>query len=182
MAYADCLTGWLEVAHFPGDASSSRVITHPRQFFTRWGAPEQLSTDGGTNLFSGEVADFLGKWGVRARMSSAHYPQSNGRAEVAVKVAKRVLRGNTGAGGSLYCDKATQALLQYRTPHCKTLTSLQHSWPLVGSFVTASQLPVSIARWTSTGNELLGTMSCAWLNPRLIFQRHRARHLGSSRH
>lgn len=113
MAYADRLTGWLEVVHFPGDASSGRVITHLRRFFTRWGAPEQLSTDGGTNLSSGEVADFLGKWGVKSRVSSAHYPQSNGRAEAAVKVAKRVLRGNTGAGGSLDCDKATQALLQY---------------------------------------------------------------------
>ena len=113
MVYADRLTGWLEVAHFPGDATSSKVITHLRRFFMRWGVPEQLSTDGGTNLASSEVAEFLDKWGVAARVSSAHYPQSNGRAEAAVKVAKRVLRGNTGAGGSLDCDKATQAILQY---------------------------------------------------------------------
>ena len=113
MAYADRLTGWLEVAHFPGDATSGRVIAHLRRFFMRWGAPEQLSTDGGTNLSSSEVAEFLNKWGVAARVSSAHYPQSNGRAEAAVKVAKRVLRGNTGAGGSLDCDRVAQAILQY---------------------------------------------------------------------
>ena len=51
--------------------------------------------------------------GVTARVSSAHYHQSNGRAEAAVKVAKRALRGNTGAGGSLDCDRAAQAILQY---------------------------------------------------------------------
>ena len=46
-------------------------------------------------------------------MSSAHYPQSKGRAEAAVKTAKRVLRGNTGADGSLNNDKPSLALLQY---------------------------------------------------------------------
>ena len=113
LAYADRLTGWLETAHFPGDATSSKIISHLRVFFRRWGAPECLSTDGGTNLASSEVTEFLKKWRVTARVSSAHYPQSNGRAEAAVKAAKRVLRGNTGVGGSLDCDKVAQALLQY---------------------------------------------------------------------
>ena len=45
--------------------------------------------------------------------SSAYYPQSNGRAEAAVKSAKRLLKMNTGPGGSLDTDKVTAALLQY---------------------------------------------------------------------
>ena len=47
------------------------------------------------------------------RTSSAYYPQSNGRAEAAVKSAKRLLKMNTGPGGSLDTDKVTAALLQY---------------------------------------------------------------------
>ncbi|KAK4309829.1 hypothetical protein Pmani_018561 [Petrolisthes manimaculis] len=39
--------------------------------------------------------------------------QSNGRAEAAVKSAKRVLRGNIGADCNLDTDKATLALMQY---------------------------------------------------------------------
>ena len=45
---------------------------------------------------------------------SLAYPQSNGRAELAVKTAKRIVNGNTDAQGSLDNDKAARAILQYR--------------------------------------------------------------------
>ncbi|KAK3889447.1 hypothetical protein Pcinc_006555 [Petrolisthes cinctipes] len=113
LAYADRLTGWLEIAHFPGGATSSKLLSVMRQYFQRWGAPESISTDGGTNLTSEEMSNFLERWGVERRVSSAHFPQSNGRAEAAVKSAKRLLRANTGGGGSLRTDKVSVALLQY---------------------------------------------------------------------
>ena len=47
------------------------------------------------------------------RVLSAYYPQSNGRAEAAVKTAKRILMDNTGPGGTLNTDKVSVALLQY---------------------------------------------------------------------
>ena len=113
LAYADRLTGWLEIAHFPNGTTSSKIASVLRTYFTRWGSPEQLSTDGGTNLVSEEMVKFFETWGVKIRLSSAHYPQSNGRAEAAVKTAKRLIRNNIGQGGSLDCDKASMALLQY---------------------------------------------------------------------
>ncbi|KAG0711519.1 hypothetical protein GWK47_020455 [Chionoecetes opilio] len=69
IAYADRLTGWLELAHFPSSTSSNKIITRLRRFFAR--------------------------------------------AEIAVKAAKRLLRSNTGPGGSLDNDRASKALLQY---------------------------------------------------------------------
>ncbi len=66
MAYADHLTGWVEVAHFSEHAPSSKIITHLRRLFRRWGALEHLFIDGGTNLASNEVTEFLRKWGVTA--------------------------------------------------------------------------------------------------------------------
>ncbi|XP_064102669.1 uncharacterized protein K02A2.6-like [Macrobrachium nipponense] len=67
----------------------------------------------GTNLISKETTSFFRKWGVTVRLSSAHYPQSNGRAKAAVKTAKRIIRANIGKGGSLDCNKASLAILQY---------------------------------------------------------------------
>ncbi|XP_064113430.1 uncharacterized protein K02A2.6-like [Macrobrachium nipponense] len=87
MAYADRLTGWLELAHFPHGTSSSHIKTQLHRYFARWGAPEQISTDGGTNLASEEMeGEFFKLWGVSVRLSSAQYPESNGRAEAAVNV------------------------------------------------------------------------------------------------
>ena len=113
LAYADRLTGWLEIAHFPQEATSGKLSIQFRKYFERWGAPEEISSDGGTNLVSEEMRTFFKHWGVKMRISSAYYPQSNGRAEAAVKTSKRLLMMNTGAGGSLDTDKFATALLQY---------------------------------------------------------------------
>ena len=113
LAYCDRLTGWLEIAHFPNGTSSTKVMTKLRSYFIRWGAPEQLSTDGGTNLVSEEMMAFYRRWKVDIRLSSAHYPQSNGRAEAAVKSAKRIIRSCISGTGSLDNDKVTLAMLQY---------------------------------------------------------------------
>ena len=113
MVYADRLTGWLEVTHLADGTASRAIKDQLRRHFVRWGAPEQLSLDGGTNLNSEDMKQFLERWGVSVRLSSAHYPHSNGRAEAAVKSAKRALRDHTCDDGSLDNDKMSLAMLQY---------------------------------------------------------------------
>ena len=119
LAYACRLTGWLEISYFLGSCTSSDVINLVREFFS-----EKISTDGEPNLDSKAVLSFLSNWGVRRRLSSAYYPQSNGRAEAAVKTAKRIISDNTGTKGNIYTDKIARALLLYRnTPIKGTDTS-----------------------------------------------------------
>merc|ERR1712082_202861 len=62
--------------------------------------PEEIATDGGPQLTSKVFQDSLKAWNVRHRLSSAYYPHSNCRAELAVKTAKRLLRDNMGPGGT----------------------------------------------------------------------------------
>ena len=59
--------------------------------------------------------------GVHHRISSVAFPQSNDRAEVAVKKAKRTLMDNIGPTGSLDNDGLLRAMLQLRNtpdPDC----------------------------------------------------------------
>ena len=56
----------------------------------------------------------LKRWGVNHDPSFAYFPQSNGRAEVAVRITKRILEDNVGPNGSLDNDKVVRALLQLR--------------------------------------------------------------------
>ena len=86
--------------------------------------PEELSSDGGPEFVSNSTKDFLSKWGgVHHRLSSTYNPPSNGRAEVAVKSAKRLLRSNTDSSGTLDTDCFLRAMMQLRNtpdPDCNT--------------------------------------------------------------
>ena len=123
MAFACRLTGWLEVAHFPQSTASKEIVQVFRDLFSRFGIPEEISLDGGKNLDSRETLNFLDSWGVSRRLSSAYLPQSNGRAEAAVKTARRILTSNTGPRGSLNTDAVSKALLQYRNTPLKGTTA-----------------------------------------------------------
>ena len=114
LACADRLTGWLILYHLDPLASSSKVISICRELFQTYGVFEELSTDGGPQFTSEAFKQFLRNWNVKHRLSSVAYPQSNGRAELAVKTAKRLIMSNTGPRGSLNTDKVVQAVLQYR--------------------------------------------------------------------
>ena len=114
LVYACRLTGWPELAHFPITSKSSDVLAALREFFHRWGVPEEIALDGASNLSSKELTEFLQRWGVRRRLSSAYFPQSNGRAEAAVKSMKRLIQGHTGPRGSINTDEIALGLLQYR--------------------------------------------------------------------
>lgn len=41
MSYADRLTGWLEIAHFPNGATSCKLSSVLRQYFQRWGGHQK---------------------------------------------------------------------------------------------------------------------------------------------
>jgi len=115
LAYVDRFSGWISIFHFqPHQATSSKLITEFRSLFTNYGTPEEVSTDGGPQFTSTAFQDFLSAWGVHHRLSSAHYPQSNGRAELAVKTSKRIILNNINANGTLDNDNAARAILQYR--------------------------------------------------------------------
>ena len=110
----DKFSGWLILFHFLGNMGAKQITDSLRSVFHTYGAPMRIYTDGGLAFASQETKHFLETWGVEHIISSAHYPQSNGRAELGVKTAKRILHENVSSTGSLNTEAASKALLQYR--------------------------------------------------------------------
>ena len=73
--------------------------------------PEELSSDGGPEFTAHNTKTLLHLWNVKHRVLSVGFLQSNGRAEVAVKAAKRLLMSNTGPTGNLDQDRFLRAIL-----------------------------------------------------------------------
>ena len=114
LVLGDRLSGWTEVLRVKDSytGSGSKGLCEAfRRVFSTFGVPEEISTDGGPEFAAQEFKDFLVRWGVHHRMSSAYFAQSNGRAEVAVKTMKRLVEENMGVNGSLDNDKIVRALL-----------------------------------------------------------------------
>ena len=87
-----------------------------------FGVPTEISSDGGPEFKAQETKAFFNRWGIGHRLSSVSFPSSNGRAELAVKTAKRMLMDNISPNGSLDNDAMVRALLAYRNtpePGCK---------------------------------------------------------------
>ena len=77
----DRLSGWVEVyrsIHGSSKSGAKGLIVALRLLFATFGVPEELSSDGSPEFASGETELFLKKWGVRHRVSSAYFAQSNG--------------------------------------------------------------------------------------------------------
>lgn len=72
--------------------TSSSVVNAFKVQFARHGIPDTLITDNGTQFSSFEFSTFTETWGFTHTTSSPHYPQSNGKAENAVKVCKALLK------------------------------------------------------------------------------------------
>ena len=72
--------------------TSESVIHALKVQFARHGIPDVLVTDNGTQFSSSEVAKFAETWRFEHKTPSPRYPQSNGKAENAVKVCKALLK------------------------------------------------------------------------------------------
>lgn len=124
LVVGDRLSGWSDVftsPHGSPQSGAAGLISCLRNYFARFGVAEEITSDGGPEFVASATEEFLKRWGVSHRLSSAYFPQSNGRAEVAVKSTKRLLRANTGPSGSLDTDRFLRAMMQMRNtpdPDC----------------------------------------------------------------
>jgi len=73
------------------DTTSQTVIGSTKKHFARFGIPDVVVTDNGPQFCSQEYREFAEEWKFEHTTSSPYHPQSNGKAESAVKIAKKLL-------------------------------------------------------------------------------------------
>jgi hypothetical protein len=121
LIYADRFSGWTEVARMQLTSFKS-IQKDLLSWFRTYGVPEEISSDGGPPFRSADYTKFLSTWGITQRLSSAYYPQSNGRAEIAVHIMKRALDGSLDPRtGEVNTEKSARAIMTHRnTPDKET--------------------------------------------------------------
>ena len=133
----DYFSDFFELDHLKS-TSSVYVIKKLKGHFARHGIPEQLVTDNEPQFVSRDFLKFSKEWDFEHRTSSPYRSQSNGKAESAVKQAKKILLkcGKTGSDAFL-------ALLDHRNtpPASMQISSAQRLF----SRRTRSLLPMTAA-------------------------------------
>ena len=91
------------------NTKTSSVIRKLRAHFARYGSPSILISDCGSQFTSEDFDIFVKEWDIEHRTTSPKHSQSNGMAESAVKMAKRLVKK------AVECNKDPfLAILDYR--------------------------------------------------------------------
>lgn len=80
--------------------SSSTIIGCLHEVFSRFGDPDEIVTDNGTQFTSSVFNEFCAERGIRHMTSPEYHPQSNGQAERFVDTMKRALKKLKGEGST----------------------------------------------------------------------------------
>ncbi|XP_068247527.1 uncharacterized protein [Palaemon carinicauda] len=117
LVIADRLSGWPVVVPCGRDTTTARVTRMFCVFFREVGVPLRLRTDGAPPFSSHDFKQFADRWEVHHIITSPHYPQSNGRAEAAVKAVKHLIL-KTAPSGNIDCEAFDRGLMELRnTPN-----------------------------------------------------------------
>jgi hypothetical protein len=73
-----------------GEFDAKAMVKRSRDYFTNFNILEEIATDGGPQILSDIFQKSLKAWEIRHRLSSAFNPHSNCRAELAMKVGKKL--------------------------------------------------------------------------------------------
>ena len=89
LVVSDYYSNFIEVENL-NKATTGTVSKALKTLFSRYGVPDVPISDNGPQFASEEFASFARTWGFDHVTSSPCYPQSNGKAENAVKTVKRL--------------------------------------------------------------------------------------------
>ncbi|KAL3740381.1 hypothetical protein ACJRO7_021632 [Eucalyptus globulus] len=161
----DYFSKWIEAASYVNVTARNVVKFIRRDIIARYGVPEAIVTDNGTNLNNKFIDELFSKFKIKHLNSSPYRPQMNGAVEAANKNIKKIL-AKTAENYRDWHDRLPFALMAYRTS-IRTSTgatpfSLVYGMEAVlpveveiPSLRVLSQVELSEAEWTQQRFEQL---------------------------
>ncbi|KAF2890602.1 hypothetical protein ILUMI_15571, partial [Ignelater luminosus] len=150
----DYYSKYVEVEKLNNNISSHHIIKIFKSMFARFGVPQQVVSDRGTQFTSREFANFSKQWQFKHIVTSPTHSQSNGMAERHVQTAENLVKKAIEDKKDLYL-----ALLQLRNT------------PIFGTISPCEILMSRAAR------NLLLPVKCNKLKPRIINSTEYRRHI-----
>ncbi|CAJ2655614.1 unnamed protein product [Trifolium pratense] len=117
----DYFTKWVEAEPL-SDITSLRILRFfKRNVLARFGIPQVVVTDNGTQFTDKDFRAFLVALGTKQHFTSVEHPQTNGQAEAANRVILRGLRRRLDQNKKKWVEELDNVLWAYRTtPHSTT--------------------------------------------------------------
>ncbi|KHJ40181.1 integrase core domain protein [Trichuris suis] len=98
MVVVDAHSKWPEVVHMQR-ITAQQTIETLKTIFARFGYPEVLVSDNGTQFSASEFTAFCAENGIRQMTTAPYHPQSNGQVERFVETLKRALKNRLVTSG-----------------------------------------------------------------------------------
>ena len=109
----DHYSDFWELDNITSDTTSTAVVKCTKNHLSRYGTVDKIITDNGPQFISSDYKEFTDTWQIQHITSSPHHSQANGKAESAVKIAKKLLKKVKHTGQDMHI-----AILEWRnTPN-----------------------------------------------------------------
>ncbi|CAL5202632.1 unnamed protein product [Lathyrus oleraceus] len=147
----DYFTKWIEAEALAKITAQNILRFFKRNILARFGIPQALVTDNGTQFTDGGFQDFIASLGTTQHFTSVEHPQTNGQAEAANRVILRGLKRRLGEAKRAWVEELHSVLWAYRTtPHSTTGET-----PFRLTYGTEAVIPVEIRTPTRRTEEPL---------------------------
>ncbi|XP_024199790.1 uncharacterized protein LOC112202991 [Rosa chinensis] len=104
----------------------------------RFGVPDTIVTDNGTQFDNDELRAYIENLGTRILYASPAHPQTNGQVEAVNKIIKKILKKKLNEAKGLWASKLPEVLWAIRT----TTTDATRDTPFCMAFGSEAVLPI----------------------------------------
>ena len=117
----DYYSDYFEIDRLSHKKDANAVMKVLQRHFTTHGIPEIVFSDNGPPFNSRTFAQFAKDYQFTHQTSSPEYPQSNGKIEATIKIAKNIIKKTKKTNGNV-----NLALLEWR--NIPTLQKVENTW------------------------------------------------------